>query len=79
MSTLKELVEAIAKAIVEKPEAVRVNEIDSAKTIVLELKVAPEDLGRIIGKEGNRAKAIRTILSAANKDRNKRCILEILS
>ncbi len=75
---MKELVETMAKAMVEKPEAVKVNEIDGAKTIVLELKVAPEDLGRVIGKDGVRAKAMRTIINAANKNREKRYILEII-
>ena len=75
---MKELVEAMARAMVERPEEVQVNEIDGAKTVVLELRVAPEDLGRVIGKEGSRAKAMRTIINAANKDRDKRYILEIV-
>ncbi len=75
---MKELVEAMARAMVERPEEVKVNEIDGAKTVVLELRVAPEDLGRVIGKEGSRAKAMRTIINAANKDRDRRYILEIV-
>ncbi len=75
---LKELVETMAKAMVEKPEEVRVNEIDGANTVVFELRVAPEDLGRVIGKGGVRAKAMRTIINAANKDRSKKYILEII-
>ncbi|HDD52776.1 MAG: RNA-binding protein [Aquificota bacterium] len=75
---MKELVEAMARAMVERPEEVQVNEIDGAKTVVLELRVAPEDLGRVIGKEGSRAKAMRTIINAANKDRDRRYILEIV-
>ncbi len=75
---MKELVEAMARAMVERPEEVQVNEIDGAKTVVLELRVAPEDLGRVIGKEGSRAKAMRTIINAANKDRERRYILEIV-
>jgi len=75
---MKELVEAMARAMVERPEEVQVNKIDGAKTVVLELRVAPEDLGRVIGKEGSRAKAMRTIINAANKDRDKRYILEIV-
>ncbi len=75
---LRELVETMAKAMVEKPEEVKVTEIDGARTVVLELRVAPEDLGRVIGKEGVRAKAMRTIINAANKDREKRYILEII-
>ena len=78
MSVMRELVETMAKAMVEKPEEVKVNEIDGAKTVVLELKVAPEDLGRVIGKDGVRAKAMRTIINAANKNREKRYILEII-
>jgi len=75
---MRELVEIMAKAMVGKPEKVSVNEIDGARTVVLELKVAPEDLGRVIGKEGIRAKAMRTIINAANKKREKRYILEIV-
>ncbi len=75
---MKELVEAMARAMVERPEEVQVSEIDGAKTVVLELRVAPEDLGRVIGKEGSRAKAMRTIINAANKDRDRRYILEIV-
>jgi predicted RNA-binding protein YlqC (UPF0109 family) len=75
---MKELVEAMARAMVERPEEVQVSEIDGAKTVVLELRVAPEDLGRVIGKEGSRAKAMRTIINAANKDRERRYILEIV-
>ncbi len=75
---MKELVETMARSMVERPEEVKVSEIDGAKTVVLELRVAPEDLGRVIGKEGSRAKAMRTIINAANKNREKRYILEIV-
>ncbi len=75
---MKELVEVMARSMVEKPEEVQVTEIDGSKTVVLELRVAPEDLGRVIGKEGSRAKAMRTIINAANKNREKRYILEIV-
>jgi predicted RNA-binding protein YlqC (UPF0109 family) len=75
---MKDLVEVMARALVDKPEEVAVSEIDGAKTVVLELRVAPEDLGRVIGKEGSRAKAMRTIINAANKNRDKRYILEIV-
>lgn len=75
---MREIVETMAKAMVDKPERVSVNEIDGAKTVVLELRVASEDLGRVIGKEGIRAKAMRTIINAANKNREKRYILEIV-
>ncbi len=75
---MKELVETMAKAMVENPDEVRVSEIDGARTVVLELRVAQNDLGRVIGREGVRAKAMRTIVGAANKDRDKRYILEIV-
>lgn len=75
---MKELVEIMARSMAEKPEEVKVNEIDGAKTVVLELRVAREDLGRVIGKEGSRAKAMRTIINAANKNREKKYILEIV-
>lgn len=75
---MKELVEVMARSMAEKPEEVKVSEVDGAKTVVLELRVAHEDLGRVIGKEGSRAKAMRTIINAANKNREKRYILEIV-
>ncbi len=78
MSELKELVEFIAKKLVDKPEEVRVNEVNAERTTVIELRVAKEDLGKIIGKEGKTAKAIRTILSAASAKLNKRVFLEIV-
>ena len=78
MSKLKELVEHIAKVLVDKPEAVQINEIEGEQTSVIELKVAKEDLGKIIGKEGRTAKAIRTILGAAGSKLKKRVVLEII-
>jgi predicted RNA-binding protein YlqC (UPF0109 family) len=78
MSKLKDLVEQIAKVLVDKPEAVQINEIEGEQTTVIELKVAKEDLGKIIGKEGKTAKAIRTILGAAASKHKKRVVLEII-
>ncbi|GMV40869.1 MAG: UPF0109 protein [Myxococcales bacterium] len=76
--TLKELIEAIARALVDLPEQVEVNEIVGEQTSVLELKVAKEDLGKVIGKQGRTARAIRTILTAASTKIRKRSVLEIL-
>jgi len=78
MSKLRDLVEQIAKVLVDKPEAVQINEIEGEQTSVIELKVAKEDLGKIIGKEGRTAKAIRTILGAAGSKMKKRVVLEII-
>jgi predicted RNA-binding protein YlqC (UPF0109 family) len=75
---MKELVERMAKALVDKPEDVSVNEIDGEKTTVYELKVASTDLGKVIGKQGKTARAMRTILSASGTKIGKRCVLEIL-
>ncbi len=74
----KELVEKIVKAIVDSPDKVEVTEVVGEKTVVVELKVAPEDLGKIIGKQGRTARAIRTVLFAAAAKVNKRAVLEIL-
>ncbi len=78
MSELKDLVEFIAKKLVDRPDEVKVNEVNAERTTVIELRVAKEDLGKIIGKEGKTAKAIRTILSAASAKLNKRVFLEIV-
>lgn len=75
---MKELVAYIAKALVDKPEEVGVTEIEGEQTSVIELKVAKEDLGKVIGKQGRTARAMRTILSAASTKINKRSVLEIL-
>ena len=75
---MKELIEKIAKALVDKPDEVEVKEIKGEYTSVLELKVAKEDVGKIIGKEGNHARALRTILAAASGKQNKKYTLEIL-
>ena len=78
MSKLTEIVEQMAKAIVDYPEKVEVKEIEGEKTTVIELKVAPEDLGKVIGKQGRTARAMRTILAAVSRKANKKAVLEIL-
>ena len=75
---LKELVEYIARSLVDKPEDVHVTEVEGEQTSVLELKVAKEDLGKVIGKQGRTARAMRTILGAASTKVRKRSVLEIL-
>ena len=75
---MKELIEDMAKALVDKPEAVVVAEVDGERTIVFELRVDTSDLGKVIGKQGKTARAMRTILSAAGTKLGKRCVLEIL-
>ena len=75
---MKELLEVIAKNLVDKPEMVSVTENSGDKTTVLELKVAPEDMGKIIGKQGRIAKAIRTVVKYAAIHENKRVIVEIM-
>jgi predicted RNA-binding protein YlqC (UPF0109 family) len=72
------LIAYIAKALVDKPEDVVVSEIIGEQTSVIELKVAKEDLGKVIGKQGKTARAMRTILSAASTKLNKRSVLEII-
>jgi predicted RNA-binding protein YlqC (UPF0109 family) len=75
---MKDLIEYIAKALVDKPDEVAVKEIEGEHTSVIELKVAKEDLGKIIGKQGRTARAMRTILSAASTKIKKRSLLEII-
>ena len=75
---MRELVEAIAKALVDEPEQVTVKAIDGEQVTVLELRVAPNDLGKVIGRQGRTAKSIRTILGAAGMKLKKRYTLEIL-
>lgn len=75
---MKDLIEYIAKALVDHPEDVRVIEVEGEKTSVIELSVAKEDLGKIIGKQGRTARAIRTILTAASTKLKKRSVLEII-
>ncbi|RUM60293.1 MAG: KH domain-containing protein [Persephonella sp.] len=78
MGKLQELVEFVAKSLVDHPEKVEVREIEGEKTTVIELKVAPEDLGKVIGRQGRTARAIRTLLAAVARKQNKRAVLEIL-
>jgi len=75
---MKDLIAYIAKALVDKPEEVVVTEIEGEQTSVIELKVAKEDLGKIIGKQGRTARAMRTILSASSTKIRKRSVLEII-
>ncbi|WP_028320547.1 KH domain-containing protein [Desulfatiglans anilini] len=75
---MKDLITFIARALVDKPEDVVVTEIEGEQTSVIELKVAKEDLGKVIGKQGRTARAMRTILSAASTKINKRSVLEII-
>jgi predicted RNA-binding protein YlqC (UPF0109 family) len=75
---MKELIEYIAKALVDNPDEVVVSEVEGEITSVLELKVAKTDLGKVIGKQGRTARAMRTILSAASTKMKKRAVLEIL-
>ena len=76
--SLKDVVETIAKVLVDSPDEVAVNEIDGEATTVLELRVAPQDLGKVIGKQGRRARAMRTLLRAAGMKVKKRFVLEIV-
>jgi len=75
---MKELIEYIAKALVDKPEEVQVTELEGQQSSVIELRVAKEDLGKVIGKQGRTARSIRTILGAASAKMKKRSVLEIL-
>jgi uncharacterized protein len=75
---MQDLVEAIAKALVDHPEQVQVRSVDGEQVTVLELRVHPEDLGKVIGRQGRTAKSIRTILGAAGMKIRKRLTLEIL-
>jgi len=76
--SIRELVEFIAKALVDHPEQVRVSEVEGETTSVLELAVSCEDMGKIIGKQGRTATAIRTILNNAAMKIRRRCVLEIV-
>lgn len=78
MEELRNLVEVMAKALVDFPDQVNVAEVEGEQTTVLELKVAKEDLGKIIGKEGRTARSLRTILAAVSTKLRKRSVLEIL-
>lgn len=75
---MKELIKYIAEALVDNPEQVSVAEVEGNQTSVLELKVSKEDLGKVIGKQGRTARAMRTILSATSAKEKKRIVLEIV-
>ena len=75
---MRALIEQIAKSLVDEPDQVSINQIDSEQGTVLELKVAPNDLGKVIGKQGRTARAMRTLLGAAGMKFHKRFTLEIL-
>ena len=75
---MKALVELMAKSLVDNPEEVAVTEVEGERTAVFELRVAKSDIGKVIGKQGNTARAMRTIMSAAGTKLDKRFVLEIL-
>ena len=75
---MKDLIKYVAEALVDYPEKVEVSEVEGEQTSVIELKVAKEDLGKVIGKQGRTARAMRTILSAASAKVKKRSVLEII-
>ena len=75
---MKELVEVIAKSLVEHPDEVVDTETENEKTILVELRVAPSDMGKVIGKQGRIAKAIRSVVKAASSKEEKKVVVEIL-
>ena len=75
---MKELVEVIAKSLVEHPDEVVVTETENEKTILVELRVAPSDMGKVIGKQGRIAKAIRSVVKAASSKEEKKVVVELL-
>lgn len=75
---MREVVEILAKALVDNPEKVSVNMVEREKSFLIELKVAPEDMGKVIGKQGRIAKAIRTVVKAAATKQKKKVIVEII-
>ena len=75
---MRELIEYIAKALVDNPEQVQVSQVEGEVTSVIELRVAKSDLGKVIGKEGRTARAMRTLLTAASTKLKKRAVLEII-
>ncbi len=77
-SSLKDLVDFMARSLVDAPDKVHVNEVAGEQTTVVELTVAKEDLGKVIGKQGRTAKSMRTILNAASTKLSKRSVLEIM-
>jgi len=75
---MKELIEIIAKALVDYPNEVQVSEVEGANSLVIELKVAKSDIGKVIGKQGRTAQSMRTILNAASRKIKKNAVLEII-
>ena len=75
---MKDLVEVIAKSLVDNPNEVHVNEVQGEQDLILELRVAPEDMGKVIGKQGKVAKAIRTVVKAAALNVEKKVVVEII-
>ena len=75
---MKDLVEVIAKSLVDNPSEVHVNEIQGEQDLFLELRVAPEDMGKVIGKQGRIAKAIRTVVKAAALNKDQKIVVEII-
>lgn len=78
LSELSKMIEYMARMLVDLPDLVEVNEIEGENTTVIELKVAKEDLGKIIGKQGRTARAVRTVLNGASTKLRKRTVLEII-
>ncbi len=75
---MKELLETIVTALVDNPDEISVNEVEGEKSLILEIRVAPDDMGKVIGKQGRIAKAIRTVMKAAAVKENKRVVVEII-
>ena len=75
---MKDLVEVIAKSLVDNPSEVHVNEVQGEQDLILELRVAPEDMGKVIGKQGRIAKAIRTVVKAAALNKDQKIVVEII-
>ena len=75
---MKDLVEVIAKSLVDNPSEVQVNEIQGEQDLILELRVTPEDMGKVIGKQGRIAKAIRTVVKAAALNKDQKIVVEII-
>ncbi|NLL18472.1 MAG: KH domain-containing protein [Clostridia bacterium] len=75
---MRELVENIARALVDNPDEVKVNMVEGEKSMILELKVAPDDMGKVIGKQGRIAKSIRTVVKAASSKEKKKVVVEIV-
>lgn len=75
---MKELLESIARSLVDNPDDVSVREVEGERSLILELRVAEDDMGKVIGKQGRIAKAIRTVMKAAAMRNNKRVVVEII-